>query len=198
VFGGFFNKVINKSERMKETERRINNAKKLYKKIGDSSPIKLKGGEEAKDYIDKVMDEMCRELNYIEDEGDRTLSYLIVMDKKISWFWNKDGKISINPSEELEGYFKDELKKQTNTPTAMDFEKALQDEFSEAKKRGEKGIVICAGDFHKKVGGYPGPNHRMPICCDVMKKFIKSGDAIIKQPPKGTGASLTIYYFLKN
>lgn len=45
-----------------------------------------------------------------------------------------------------------------------------------------------------KLGGYPGKNHRIPDCCDVMKSLMHNNDFIIHQPLKGNGASLSIRY----
>ena len=57
-------------------------------------------------------------------------------------------------------------------------------------------VGIESGDVHKAVGGYPGRNHRMPLCCGVMKRLMKSGDRITRQPESGQGASLMIQYKL--
>jgi len=52
-------------------------------------------------------------------------------------------------------------------------------------------------DFKAK-GSYPGPNHRMPVCCKVMKDAMAPdyGDKVLQEPPSGQGASLTIRYVL--
>ena len=47
-------------------------------------------------------------------------------------------------------------------------------------------------NFIAQVGGYPGQNHRMPMCCAVMRSEMSAGDAILQEPPKKQGASLTI------
>jgi hypothetical protein len=36
----------------------------------------------------------------------------------------------------------------------------------------------------------------MPDCCQVMKRLMKAGDSIIKQPKRGQGASLLIRFAL--
>ena len=54
-----------------------------------------------------------------------------------------------------------------------------------------------SGDLHKRVGGYPGSNHRMPVCCEVMyAEMIDGVDEILHAPPKRKGASLEIEYLL--
>jgi 5-methylcytosine-specific restriction protein A len=78
----------------------------------------------------------------------------------------------------------------------FDFQEELDRAFIKAHSMGRTNININSGELHKKVGGYPGRNHRMPLCCEVMKKNMKKGDQILSQPPKGKGASLTIRYKL--
>jgi 5-methylcytosine-specific restriction protein A len=46
------------------------------------------------------------------------------------------------------------------------------------------------------VGGYPGENHRMPVCCEVMRSTMAPGDQVVETPPSGKGAALTIRYRL--
>ena len=76
------------------------------------------------------------------------------------------------------------------------FREALGRLLEQAHKRGEKCVRVQAGDLHRIVGGYPGSDHRMPICCGVMRSAMLSGDCQIQAPPKGTGASLMIEYRL--
>jgi hypothetical protein len=49
-----------------------------------------------------------------------------------------------------------------------DFENMIEQLFSDARGKGLDYIEINSGDLHEKVGGYPGKDHRMTICCDVM------------------------------
>jgi len=88
------------------------------------------------------------------------------------------------------------IKPTFSAPTALDFQNALQEMLSFAEKEGKKHLAVVSGDLHRVVGGYPGPNHRMPICCNVMKKMMQLGDEILYEPPKGQGATLTIKYYL--
>lgn len=55
-------------------------------------------------------------------------------------------------------------------------------------------IDLNAGLIHRELGGYPGNNHRIPVCCDAMKSLMLNNDFITNQPIKGNGASLTIRY----
>lgn len=57
-------------------------------------------------------------------------------------------------------------------------------------------LVITSKEVHKLVGGYPGPNHRMPMCCDAMYKAMEDSDEILEKPPKDKGATLKIKYHL--
>jgi hypothetical protein len=41
-------------------------------------------------------------------------------------------------------------------------------------------VEINSGQLHREVGGYPGQNHRMPICCAVMRSEMSAGDAILE------------------
>lgn len=83
-------------------------------------------------------------------------------------------------------------------PTAEDFRLELHRMMLEAVKEGREFAEINAGDLHRRVGDYPGRNHRMPVCCEVMRGALApdAGDIIREQPPSGLGASLTIRYVL--
>jgi hypothetical protein len=81
-------------------------------------------------------------------------------------------------------------------PTSIDFEKAINLDFEIAREKGEDHVILVSGDLHRKLGGYPGSKHRMPICCNVMRKMMEPGDKILEEPPKGNGATLKIRYSL--
>lgn len=81
-------------------------------------------------------------------------------------------------------------------PTAQDFQDELNKIFTSAQNDGKSYVDVKSGDLHRRVGGYPGTNHRMPVCCYVMRKNMRSGDEILDQPPKGNGATLVIRYRL--
>ena len=82
------------------------------------------------------------------------------------------------------------------TPTTSDFVAKLNTMLSRAEEEGLSEIRLSAGELHREVGGYPGVDHRMPVCCNAMRKAMQIGDALIKEPPSGQGASLTIKYKL--
>lgn len=81
-------------------------------------------------------------------------------------------------------------------PSAENFEYALAQLLNSWEEKGTTSVTITSGNLHRRVGGYPSSNHRMPVCCSVMKKMMKTGDEIISQPPSGQGATLKIKYRL--
>jgi 5-methylcytosine-specific restriction protein A len=76
------------------------------------------------------------------------------------------------------------------------FAAALKTEFITGSALGHSSVRVRAGDLHTKVGGYPGPDNRMPTCCSVMRDAMGHQDRIIDAPPSGKGARLTIEYWL--
>jgi 5-methylcytosine-specific restriction protein A len=78
--------------------------------------------------------------------------------------------------------------------TETDFRDALWREFARAEQAGASSVSVRAGDLHRTVGGYPGPVHRMPLCCAVMQSERHPGDRVLHSPPQGAGASLMIEY----
>ncbi len=83
-------------------------------------------------------------------------------------------------------------------PTAGDFRNELHRIMLEAMKAGREFVEINAGELHNRVGDYPDKNHRMPVCCTVMRAALAAdaGDLILEEPPSGQGAALTIRYVL--
>ncbi len=79
---------------------------------------------------------------------------------------------------------------------AEDFRTRLERAFEAAAAAGAVAIEIEAGRLHREVGGYPGPDHRMPVCCNVMYGLKEEGDEVLYAPKKGKGASVRIRYVL--
>jgi len=80
-------------------------------------------------------------------------------------------------------------------PTKQDFENALNTILQQARNiPGVVGVVVRSGDLHRYVGGYPGRDHRMPLCCEVMKEKMQPSDQILNSPSSGQGANLEILY----
>jgi hypothetical protein len=86
----------------------------------------------------------------------------------------------------------------TKMPNADAFRNELHRMMLEAMKAGKEFAEINSGDLHRRLGDYPGPSHRMPLCCEVMRGALApdAGDVILRQPSSGQGASLTIRYVL--
>ena len=80
------------------------------------------------------------------------------------------------------------------TPKAADFRQSLSKLLSSANEMGFVAVDVNAGNLHRRVGGYPGSDHRMPQCCEVMRQAMNSGDEVVDEPPSGQGARLTIRY----
>lgn len=79
-------------------------------------------------------------------------------------------------------------------PTAWDFQNRLVAILNRARQSRQFYVDIESGNLHKEVGGYPDPNHRMPVCCEVMRKLMRPGDSVIKEPLGGQDATLIIRY----
>ena len=69
-------------------------------------------------------------------------------------------------------------------PTAEEFRVTLRAWMQGAEHASETTVEINSGQLHREVGGYPGQNHRMPMCCAVMRSEMSAGDAILQEPPK--------------
>lgn len=78
--------------------------------------------------------------------------------------------------------------------TREDFDRQLDAIFRDAEDRELDSVEIKAAELHRAVGSYPGPDHRMPVCCNAMRRAMAATDVIVAAPPKGNGASLTIRY----
>jgi hypothetical protein len=83
-------------------------------------------------------------------------------------------------------------------PTKNDFINAIQELKIQSRTKGFRYIEILSSDLHRKLGHYPGPNHRMPSCCEAMYDLMEEhkGDLIVTKPPNGRGANLKIRYYL--
>ena len=70
----------------------------------------------------------------------------------------------------------------SSMPNADDFRRELGSLKAEADSLGQSELVITAGQLHRMAGGYPGPNHRMPVCCSVMRQEMGAGDRVVSEP----------------
>lgn len=82
-------------------------------------------------------------------------------------------------------------------PSTGDFAAELERMLRDARTEGLASLVVTSGELHRRVGGYPGPDHRMPACCSAMKARCRGLDRIIVGPPSGHGATLKIEYNLQ-
>ena len=73
--------------------------------------------------------------------------------------------------------------------STADFRSELKAQLQRTEKRGAPHIEINAGELHRRVGGYPGPSHRMASCCEVMHGETQEDDEIITSPAAGKGAA---------
>lgn len=78
--------------------------------------------------------------------------------------------------------------------TAADFQEQLDTIFQDARQKELSHVDVLSGDLHRRVGYYPGTNHRMPVCCSIMRQNLKAGDTVLHEPPKGNGATVKIRY----
>jgi 5-methylcytosine-specific restriction protein A len=49
------------------------------------------------------------------------------------------------------------------------FRNKLREIFTLSTKAGKTKVIVNSGELHRLVGGYPGKNHRMPVCCSTMR-----------------------------
>jgi 5-methylcytosine-specific restriction protein A len=81
-------------------------------------------------------------------------------------------------------------------PTKEEFRDEVRAQLREAARNGAEAITLSSGAVHRALGGYPGPKHQMPPCCEAMYDEMRPGDEIVEAPPKGRGATLSIRYKL--
>ncbi len=81
-------------------------------------------------------------------------------------------------------------------PNTDNFSRELRAILASAGKLGLRAVDVKAGDLHRRVGGYPGTDHRMPLCCGAMRQAMKAGDEVVRAPASGKGASLVVRYRL--
>jgi 5-methylcytosine-specific restriction protein A len=81
-------------------------------------------------------------------------------------------------------------------PDAEDFRQALAGFLAAAERDGRTRVEVSAAQLHRALGGYPGANHRIPICCSVMRTSMRAGDSIVISPAAGIGPAFTVRYLL--
>ena len=86
------------------------------------------------------------------------------------------------------------MAEQSMMPERKDFQAALYERFAQACREGLTELEVNAGELHRQAGGYPSSNHRMPVCCEVLRATMREGDEIVAEPPGQDGASLIVRY----
>ena len=89
-----------------------------------------------------------------------------------------------------------QVKEKIMIPSAWDFQNQLTAILNGARGNGKSYVDIESGNLHKKVGGYPNANHRMAVCCEVMKRMMRAGDSVLSEPSSGPGETLLIRYIV--
>ncbi len=84
------------------------------------------------------------------------------------------------------------------TASKNSFATVLKEQMEKARSSGASSLTITSKELHQLVGGYPGPNHKMFVCCTAMYNAMGKDDVIVSKPPSGKGASLKITYYLNN
>ena len=82
------------------------------------------------------------------------------------------------------------------TPTAWDFQNQLTAILNAARQIGKSYVDVESGSLHRQVGGYPDSNHRMPVCCEVMRRMMRRGDSVLKEPSSEQDTALLIRYMV--
>jgi hypothetical protein len=88
-------------------------------------------------------------------------------------------------------------KEEIMPPTAWDFQNQLMAILNAARQSGKPHIDVESGHLHTQVGEDPDSNQRMSVCCEVMRKMMRPGDAIVNEPPGGENATLMIRYVVQ-
>jgi 5-methylcytosine-specific restriction protein A len=81
-------------------------------------------------------------------------------------------------------------------PTAWDFQNHLSAILNGARQSGKSYVDVESGNLHKRVGGV-NSNRWIPVCCEVMRRMMRAGDSILKEPVDGQDATLLIRYVVQ-
>ena len=81
-------------------------------------------------------------------------------------------------------------------PTAWDFRNQLSVILNTARHSGKPYIDVESDNLHKQVGEFPNSNSRMPVCCEVMRRMMRTGDSVLTEPMSDQGAKLIIRYLV--
>jgi 5-methylcytosine-specific restriction protein A len=79
-------------------------------------------------------------------------------------------------------------------PSAWDFQNRLIAILNAARHSGKPYIDVESGHLYTQVEEHPDLNGRMPVCCQVMRQMMRTGDSIVNEPSGGEDATLRIRY----
>jgi hypothetical protein len=65
-----------------------------------------------------------------------------------------------------------------------------------ARQSGKAYIDVESGHLHTQVGETPHLNRVMPVCCEVMRDMMRTGDSIVNGALNGEDATLMIRYIV--
>ena len=80
------------------------------------------------------------------------------------------------------------------SPTAWDFQNQLMAILNGARQSGNPYVDVESGNLHQQAGGYTNLNHKMPVCCEVMRRMMRVGDSVLRETTSGQDPALTIRY----
>ena len=80
------------------------------------------------------------------------------------------------------------------SPNKQDFQKCLDIILEIAKNNNLSFIDVKSSELHRLVGGYPSQDHRMPVCCNVMRETMPKSNEELPNSLKKDGATLQIRY----
>jgi hypothetical protein len=79
-------------------------------------------------------------------------------------------------------------------PNREAIQRALDEIFRQAEKQRKISVRVSSIDLHLRVGGYPRVNHRLNLCCQVMRDNLNGGGKIIGQTLDPDSGWLEIVY----
>ena len=85
-------------------------------------------------------------------------------------------------------------KEKIMSPTAWDFQNQLMAILNGARQSGNPYVDVESGNLHQQAGGYTNSNHKMPVCCEVMRRMMRVGDSVLRETTSGQDATLTVRY----
>ncbi len=80
--------------------------------------------------------------------------------------------------------------------SAWEFHNQLTAILNGARKNGKPFVDVTSGHLYKQAGGEAVADPKLPVCCDVMRKMMRAGDSVLKEPARGQATTLTIRYML--